>query len=261
MTLNISTLVVGEKYRNYCDLLLYSLNLKSDGDVNVFITHDGNYSPNCVLFNNLNIHTNSLHKDHEKYLSKRHFPFFLKNESIKYALSHHKDDDLFIHLDCDSIFKESPNILLKNIYENFKDKNGLYAFKNHGFKSDPNAKPKLKGQILLNGINYNFGSFCCHKNPDLYIWFFEGFMFFNLLKTEIECFTKKWDDVIMIMLKNDLTFRPDSVEIATSCYHSNINMYILDDYFKTNKFAFLNKKKFDELFLENNNIHTIYEKF
>lgn len=250
MILNISTLVIGKKYRNYCDLLLYSLNLKSDGDVNVFITHDGGYELDSSLFPKLNILLNILPESHKNFMGRKRFPFFLKNEAIKFAVKYHNDDQYFIHVDCDSFFREHPFSMIKDICEKFTDHSGLFAFKNHGFSSCPGRKPKLKGATLFDGIDYDFGVFYIHQNPNICVWFYEGFMFFKLKKNQILEFTDKWDNTISIVLENNLCFRPDSLEISYACYHTNINMHILIEYFKK-YFGFLNKKRFNELFVDN----------
>ena len=239
---------MGETYRNYCDLLLHSLNLKSGGPINVFITHDGGYELNPSLFPKLNILLNVLPESHKNFMGRKRFPFFLKNEAIKFAVKYHSDDQCFIHVDCDSFFRESPHSMMEDIYEKFPNRPGLFAFKNHGFSTCQGRKPKLKGATLFEGINYDFGVFYIHKNPNVCVWFYEGFMFFNLQKKEISEFTNKWDNAISIVLENGLCFRPDSVEISYACYHCNINMYILTEFYKKKYFSFLNKKRFNKLF-------------
>lgn len=256
MILNISTLVVGEKYRNYCDLLLHSLNANTKQIVNVYITHDGGYNPSYNENSNIKIFLNVLPEWYKEHMGKRHFPFFLKNEALKFASNYHKDGDYFLHVDCDTLFKNDPYEMIESIYKNFNRTNCLYVFKNHSFKTVHGRQAKGKHAKLFENVNIDFGVFNFHESPNLNSWFFEAFLLFNISKDNIIKFTEHWDNAIRIIIENGYSYRPDSIEIAYSCYHTNTDMVIIWDWYRKKYFNFLNKNIFNRLF--KNKIEMIY---
>lgn len=249
--ITISTLVVGERYRNYAKLLLHSININSERNVNVCITHDGDFTIMRELYPKLNIYLYVLSEDKKKYFGGRHFPFFLKNEAIKNALSIYKNGDHLIHLDCDSLFYRSPYPFLDKVLTTYK-REGIYQFKNHGFKTIKNrsVSPKLN-KLFEDFANIDHDGLEIHKNPTIMIWLMEGFIIFNIDRVKIVDFCKSWDDAINIIIDNNLCYRPDSNEIAYSCLMNDIEMNIIQDYIKKTNFAFLKKSNFDGLFLDN----------
>jgi hypothetical protein len=261
MILNISTLVVGEKYRNYCDFLLYSLNRQNTGKIKVCITHDGEYLIRDLEYPNLQIIKNVLNSSYKEHMSSQsHFPYFLKNEAIKFAINNHSDDDVLLHLDCDSVFHGDPYQFIVEILNTYKLKNNLYVFKNNRFKTRSNVIPNKKESILYcNEYDCNLGEFIIHQNPKCCIWFMEGFILFNLDKDNILKFSKKWDDAIEIIHKNSLSFRPDRDEIVYSCLNNNIDMGIVEIKVKDKYFGFLYKHKFDRIWEDSKEFSKIFK--
>jgi len=260
MTLNISTLVVGERYRNYCDFLLYSLNRQNIRKIKVCITHDGEYLIRDLEYPNLQIIKNVLNSSYKEHMSsQRHFPYFLKNEAIKFAVNNHSDDDMLLHLDCDSVFHGDPYQFIDEILNTYKMENNLYVFKNNGFKTNKDYIPNKKELTLYcNKYDCNLGEFIIHEHPKCYIWFMEGFILFNIPIEKIKKFSEKWDSAIEIIHENNLSFRPDRDEIVYSCLNNNIDMGIVEIKVKDKYFGFLSKPKFNRIWEDTKEFSKIF---
>lgn len=255
--INISTLVIGESYEKYLKLLIHSLELNCQ-DINLYVTHCNNTMKDVGEYDNVKIHTNELN---EILPSKKgHFPFFMKNEAIKFASKFHEEGDFFLHVDCDMYFVGDVIEMIKEI-KNF-NKEGLYAQKNHRFTTNLERLPNEKEKKLFEKYQYTIGEFYIHHNPEIMIWFMEGLLFLNVNKEKIIKFSEKWDEAISIVKTHNLSYRPDRDEIAYSCFENNIDMFVIPEYIKKKYFRFLNKGQFNELYEKHaENINEVYNFF
>lgn len=278
--INIVTLCCGTRYSNYLNVALDRIEKAIDLEkniVNIFITCDSNFEQ-LKTYKNINVYINLIEKP--KNL-KRHweFPFFLKNEAIKFAVKkinsfkenesniyklyakiNNIQKDSILFLDADVFIKENfQEVLTKikslndGIYVNLNKRTfQYYKNKKHLYKKITRLKNIFN--IYFNNINYS--DIFLNLNPNISIFWIENIIIFNLSLEDIQKICERWDSIIS-KIKDDqyIDYRGECCDIAIAAYLENINIDFiqnhLDKSIKT-YFEHINKKKFD-----NNNLNQL----
>jgi len=272
--INIATLCCGVRYSNYLNVALDRIEKAMDLEkniVNIFITCDKNFEQ-LKTYKNINVYINLIERP--KNL-KRHweFPYFLKNEAIKFAIKkidsfkrnesniykiyakiNNIQKDLLLFLDADVFVKKDfQEVLAKiktlndGIYVNLNERTFRY------YKNKKHLHKKitwLKNTFNIYFNNLNHSDIFLNLNPNISIFWIENIIIFNLSSEEIQKICERWDYIISKIKDNEyIVHRGECFDIAVSAYLENINIDFMQNHLNKpikSYFEHINKKRFDK---------------
>jgi len=276
--LNLSTLVIGEKYEAYFMEMLRSLEVnceKNNYKANVFLTTNLDF--NLKKFNFINIIINKISININNF---KEFPYYIKSMAIAFALNKLKNEnDRLIHIDCDVLFynknllKELSKLNKEGIYgkiniTNYTTErlwrypiNGKLISLKHIFSNklkynldDSNSYLQLldwgikglfreKFEKINIGLDLNIPiklnkTAWITDEPKISYYIYEGFLYFNINKNKLKNFCYYWYIIGSFIESNNIRSSGEAVDISIAAYLSKIDI------------LFCNFKKFDIKFID-----------